>query len=185
VRLCVQETPRTRNQQRSAKIYDGCCAPHLLTPESRGLRRQRPRHAGEPDARHSLAENNRNLQGLPITDAPASPHIGRVLPACFAGFACSACLVCVHVASHSPPACQFQQETQSVPATVPPRAANRALVFSLIFTSSRCSARVSNDPLGDMQRIAQPIGRSIALRPKSAERIARVENNRRIRVNSP
>jgi hypothetical protein len=62
----------------------------------------------------------------------------------------------------------------------------RACIFPDIYKLALQRTREQRPAtLGDMQRIARPIGRSIALRPKSAERIARVEYNRRIRVNSP
>jgi hypothetical protein len=60
--------------------------------------------------------------------------------------ACSACLLGVHVALHSPPAPRFRQHIQSVPTADRPHGVKAVLVFSLLFTSAWCTARrIAND----------------------------------------
>jgi hypothetical protein len=188
---------KLRDRQRSAAVYNDRRAPRFSVRQSAG---------GYPPFRNADRTNQtsrrhgvraRKITGIYRSEPPRTPrrHAAGCLPAC------SACLVCSRVASHSPPARRFRQESQSIPAPALPRAAACALVFSLIFTSSRCSARGVNfvgrnslapakaegkriAPLRHMRRITRPIGRSCALRTRNTERIARVENNRRIRDNS-
>jgi hypothetical protein len=54
--------------------------------------------------------------------------------------ACSACLLCPRLAVHSRPTRHFGKDVQVVRAAQRPRARRRPLVFSLLFTSGRCTA---------------------------------------------
>jgi hypothetical protein len=141
-------------------------APHSLMRPSRSGRAP----VGNADRAGSAASargNNRNLQDRAMTDDPpplaarAAADLRSVearsaqadaqsfmVPCSYLFFACYRLVFDrPGVASHSPRARDFTQDSQSVPAPTPPRVAGRALVFSLIFTSSCRNARtVRNDP---------------------------------------
>src|SRR5712691_8673688 len=150
-RVCGLETSRTRRQQRPATIYND-------RRESAGLRRGTV-FAFAPTGSRSADRRELRRQQRSATiynGAHGPPALITRRHGRFAAFAYPAhdaprlfplvvCLFsllsrCIALASCAP----FLARKSIGSGPAPPHAANCALVFSLIFTSSRCSARVVN-----------------------------------------